>query len=418
MQNKEIMKVSNILINQPLLISARQFDVIMFVGLLLQKRQINFNDEKFIELSVTRNEIKENLSLNEKISSAYIDRLFYDLREKSINYSEEDYNLNVSLISVYERKEDIINIFIYNEMARLFLELKNKYTIADFDVITNLTSIYSKRIYLLCMQYRNLDNKREFNIDNLKIILGADSKYKEFQNFKVRVLERVKKEINKIMPQLKFNYALIKQGREYDSVLFTFDFSFIPKQEQPQQEQPQVQKREAIFISEPVQYNRSKREYKVTPPTLDDIYLEMQSCGARIDAEVFYHTYNDVGWLNEYGRPISWKAKVREWGGRVLKNQDEFKRNAEIYRKWEIEYNNRERYAQMTAKMNACGVKKEDFIKAIVDEKMEHLFNFEKGKFKKLDEDTLKLAERQFMNWWSEYKDREYKELRDEDMPF
>lgn len=382
MENKELLKVSNILINQPLLISARQFDIVMMIGLLLQKRQINFDNEKFIELSVTKNEVKENLSLNEKISTVYIDRLFSDLREKSINYSEEDYNLNVSLISVYERKEENISIFVYEDMARLFLELKNKYTIADFNVITNLTSIYSKKIYLLCMQYRNLDNQREFNIDNLKIILGADSKYKEFQNFKVRVLEKAKKEINKIIPQLKFKYALIKKGREYDSVLFTFDFSFIPKQE-PQQEQ-KASVFDNITPAEPLQYNKNKRVLKSEIPTEEQIYLHMQYSGSRINVKEFIEFYNYRNWQDEQGKPIAWKSKVEKWNSK--QDDEEFKRNAELFNKWEKQYENQEKYSQMAEKLKSYNIDDMDFIKEMVDSKLENTFNWELGRLYEINE--------------------------------
>ena len=190
------------------------------------------------------------------------------------------------------------------------------------------------------------------------------------------------------------------------------------EKQQPQQDQPQVQKREAIFISEPVQYNQNKRVLKIQPPTIEEVYLHMQTSDARINVREFIEFYNHRNWKNSNGTPIAWRSKVEKWGAKVLENPQEYKRNAEIYRKWEIEYNNRERYAQMAERMKSCNVTKEDFIKAIVDEKMEHLFNFEKGKFKKLDEEEIKYNERQFMNYWSEYKDREYKELRDEDMPF
>lgn len=382
MENKELMKVSNIFITHPIKLNARQFDIVMYLGMVLQQREVEILPNRHIVINLSRKELINALSINNTINNNYFDNLFIDLQRQYFKYKDDDCLYSTIFISVYKREKDNIQVHIYEDMARLFLELKNKYTIIDFNILSKLTSTYSKKIYLLCMQYRNMQNYREFSIEDFKYIMGLEDKYNKIYNIKYRVLDVFKENINKIEPRFKFNYDLdIKQN---NIVRFTFDFSFIPKQEQ--QDQQQIQQREAIYISEPVQYNKNKRVLKIQPPTIEEIYLHMQISGARINAEVFYYYYQDRDWLDDNGQPLSWRSKVEKWGAKVLENPQEFKRNAELYNQWEQRYKNQHKYEQMAEKLKPYNIDDMDFIKEMVDKNLEHTFNFETGRLYETNE--------------------------------
>lgn len=381
MENKELMKVSNIFITHPIKLNARQFDIVMYLGMVLQQREVEILPNRHIVINLSRKELINALSINNTINNNYFDNLFIDLQRQYFKYKDDDCLYSTIFISVYKREKDNIQVHIYEDMARLFLELKNKYTIIDFNILSKLTSTYSKKIYLLCMQYRNMQNYREFSIEDFKYIMGLEDKYNKIYNIKYRVLDVFKENINKIEPRFKFNYELdVKQN---NIIKFTFDFSFIPKQEQ-QTEQPQPQQREAIYISEPVQQNRNTRVLKADVPTEEDIYLYMQTSMARINVKEFIEYYNHKEWQDEQGKPIPWKSKVEKWNSK--QSDKEYKRNADLYNQWEKKYKNQNKYEAMAEKMKSYNITDKDFIKELVDKNLEHTFNFETGRLYETNE--------------------------------
>lgn len=420
-QNKELLRISNAFINQPLSITAKQYDLVMYIGWLLQKQNIDEIPDH-ITLNMSRRELIKRLSINQTVNNKFIDNLFNEIQKHRIEYKQEDYLFIANLISVYIREHDNITLSIHKEMAKLFLELKNKYTVIDFNILLNLSSIYSKRAYLLFMQYRNMQNHRTFFLDDFKRIMSIEDKYSTLSNIKIKILNKIKDDINAVIPAMNVKYTVNTTDTKDIQIHFTFDFSFIKQEPQPQQEQagqPKEQEEEKsayekLTYAEPPK----RRQVKIKPPTLDEIYEFMEQKCAMIDAEQFYCYYEDMGWLNEYGNPLSWRTKILDWRKRVQEGTQEYKDNVARFKNWQNEYWNREKYAEMTEKLKPFNITSEKFIKAIVNSKMEHLFNFEKGCFKKFDESELEQEERQFINYWSEYKEKDNTELRPEDLPF
>lgn len=380
MENKELLKISNILITHPIKLNARQFDVVMYLGMVLQKREVEILPNRHIVVNLSRKELLSALSINNTINNNYFDNLFIDLQKQYFKYKDDDCLYSTLFISVYKREKDNIQIHIYEDMARLFLELKNKYTIIDFNILSKLTSTYSKKIYLLCMQYRNMQDYREFSIDDFKYIMGLEDKYNKVYNIKYRVLDVFKESINKIEPRFNFNYEI--DVKKEHTIKFTFDFSFIPKQE-PQQEQ-KASVFDNITPAEPLQYNKNKRVLKFEIPTEEQIYLHMQYSGARINVKEFIEFYNHRNWQNEQGKPIAWKSKVEKWNSK--QDDEAFKRNAETFNKWEREYENKEKYSQMAEKLKPYNIDDMDFIKEMVDGKLENTFNWELGRLYETNE--------------------------------
>ena len=57
-------------------------------------------------------------------------------------------------------------------------------------------------------------------------------------------------------------------------------------------------------------------KYLFEPPTLDEVqkYIADNPKLANIDAEVFWHGYNDGGWIATNGEPVrNWKLKLWTW---------------------------------------------------------------------------------------------------------
>jgi plasmid replication initiation protein len=82
-----------------------------------------------------------------------------------------------------------------------------------------MKSKHSIKLYELLKQYKNIGH-RKFELDELKVFLNIDSKYKLYGHIKERILEPARKEIEQTS-DLKFTYKEIKQGRKI--VGLTFD---------------------------------------------------------------------------------------------------------------------------------------------------------------------------------------------------
>lgn len=91
------------------------------------------------------------------------------------------------------------------EVAQAFVEYLNGYSVINLDVYGNLTGKYSIRMYEYCWSYHNLHNKKTgqwetpmISIKELRTMwMIDDSKYPVMSDFKKRVIEVSKDEINR-----------------------------------------------------------------------------------------------------------------------------------------------------------------------------------------------------------------------------
>ena len=111
-----------------------------------------------------------------------------------------------------------IGISFHPRMKPYLLQLKNKFTMYDVRNILKLPSVYSIRIYELLKQYEKI-GKRKLKIDELKDILGVQSEYPLYANFKQRVINKAQKDL-KENTDIMFTFDEIKSGRAVTDLLF------------------------------------------------------------------------------------------------------------------------------------------------------------------------------------------------------
>lgn len=373
MTNK--IKVSNEFINLPAKLEARGFDMIFFIAHKLQDKEI----EGLNIVYFTRKELIETLGLNKTIGYKAIDKVISNMMNNKIDYSTDDNAFISFLFAEYNRDSEEMSIKITNTMVKFFLNLIEQYTIADLYVISRLKSIFSKRIYMMILQYKNLKNNRTLEVNDFKKILQVEGRYKTKQHLCNYILDVAKKEINAALPKINLNYKITKDSNKNQYITFYFNTEFMTKEVQTEQQ------REAIFISaEQVQQNRNTRVLKYDVPKEEDIYLYMQTSMARINVKEFMEYYNHKQWQDEKGNFIAWKSKVEKWNSR--QSYEEYKRNADLYNQWEKIYKNEIKYKDMAEKMKSYNITDMDFIKELVDKELEHTFNFKIGRLYEINE--------------------------------
>ena len=119
-----------------------------------------------------------------------------------------------------------------NESARpYFFELKNNFTLLELKSVLGCSSKHAKRLYSLACQWRGTGG-HTYNIGEFKEILGLKDpkgkekeQYRQIGQFKEKVLDIAKRQIND-NTDIVFDYELLKlRGRSFDTIKLFCGFS-------------------------------------------------------------------------------------------------------------------------------------------------------------------------------------------------
>lgn len=142
-----------------------------------------------------------------------------DLESKRFEYEDDKTWQIIRIINMpkVEKFSSTIKFTLQPEIVNSFLNFSKGYRKYVFEIAMNFESIYTMRFYEL------FSNKLEpitYSIDKLKEMFQITDKYKLTANFKAKVLEVAKKELDAKSPY-SFAYKMIKTGRKETHVLFT-----------------------------------------------------------------------------------------------------------------------------------------------------------------------------------------------------
>ena len=119
-----------------------------------------------------------------------------------------------------------------NEDARpYFFDLKNNFTLLELKSVLGCSSKHAKRLYSLACQWRGTGG-HTYSIGELKEMLGLKDpkgkepeQYKQIGQFKEKVLDIAKRQINE-HTDIVFDYELLKvRGRSFDTIKLFCGFS-------------------------------------------------------------------------------------------------------------------------------------------------------------------------------------------------
>lgn len=119
----------------------------------------------------------------------------------------------------YLKGKGTIRVLFHSHLKKYLLQLSERFTQYELYNVLALKSKYSFSLFELLKSYSNMQLKR-FDLDELKTLVGADSDaYKNFSNFKNRVLEPAIKEINRYT-ELNLEYETITKGKKVVAIIF------------------------------------------------------------------------------------------------------------------------------------------------------------------------------------------------------
>jgi len=155
------------------------------------------------------------------------DSLYHHLKKevekmigKRVYYKDDGVELNSSLISgyMYLEKEGAFLVEFPSLLKPYLLQLKENFTVIDIRNILGLDSSYAMRFYEICKEKERFKTF-EYTVEHLKEMFSIENKYKNYFDFKVKVIVQARKELQE-NSELYFDFDEIKQGKKVVSLRF------------------------------------------------------------------------------------------------------------------------------------------------------------------------------------------------------
>jgi len=143
----------------------------------------------------------------------------------------------------YLKKKGIIKLSFHPYLKPYMLHVKERFTKIRLGDLIGLKSVYSIRFYELLKQYETIGS-REIKLNDLREYCGIEEKqYERFNDFKRKVAETAKKEINE-KTDLLIDYKEIKTSRKVTAIQFSIKLN--PNYGKTHFEKGQAEKAELI----------------------------------------------------------------------------------------------------------------------------------------------------------------------------
>lgn len=182
--------------------------------------KVKYEDEDFKEYETSMQEICDVLGIQRHGQNyADIKKKLLILRNKTVeikNNRRTDICGWIEQPSVYDN--GMITFMLHKSLKPYLLQLKKEFTSYELINVLPMDSTYSIRLYELLKSYANLGSVI-LDIEELKKSLFISSGYEIYNNFKMRILEVAKQEINKYT-DLRIEYKPLRISHKYTKIRF------------------------------------------------------------------------------------------------------------------------------------------------------------------------------------------------------
>jgi plasmid replication initiation protein len=148
-----------------------------------------------------------------------------------------------------ENNKAIIELTLFAETSKFFLELKNQYTQYSLEAMLHIKSLFSQRMYeIVQMHLGRKEYVFEYDVDFLQNVL--DCNYKEYYDFKRRVLQKSADDIKAAVGLEVAFKPCRKDGRKTAAVQFTIKTPYLSSLESISKEREEMKKLEIYEVLE------------------------------------------------------------------------------------------------------------------------------------------------------------------------
>ena len=196
--------------------------------------KVDTQKEHFEPMEILMSELPKILGYSEGITLAgtEVKTIFSELNSNSsvqiiqdLGKGKKSYHSIFLFQEIYfNEKENKVRILFSEPMIDQILQLTNKrigFTDFKYAEIINIQGSYSTRLIELLHQYKKI-GKRIFTLEELRTILDIPTnRYEDYRDFKKRILDQAKKEINNNPKStINIDYTSIKVGRSIGKIEF------------------------------------------------------------------------------------------------------------------------------------------------------------------------------------------------------
>lgn len=193
--------------------------------LLMAVAQIEESDCEFKQCIISINDFKGILDNKNDNPYTQIKKVTRKLMERVLYAEDENGNWKLRHIvdkADYLANEGILLVTLEDDLKPLLLDLKRNFTYVDIKYALGLNSAYSIRIYEMLKRFYNPKDEYGYwtiKIDKLRYLLQVEDIYKQYRDFKRRVILQSQKEIRE-HTDICFDFKEIKQGRRVEELIF------------------------------------------------------------------------------------------------------------------------------------------------------------------------------------------------------
>lgn len=185
--------------------------------------QVKQSDEDFKEHELSIREFAQLVDVKGDHLYKTLDTITHKLMQKiiTIRMLEKKGFMKAALLggAKYYEGEGIIKLSFHPYLKPYMLRLKERFTQIRIGDIMGLKSVHAMRIYELAKQYESI-GERKILISELRDFCGIEKvQYQKFNDFKRKVLEISKREIN-TKTDILIDYEEVKTSRKVTSIRF------------------------------------------------------------------------------------------------------------------------------------------------------------------------------------------------------
>lgn len=181
-------------------------------------------DKLFTKYSISIKDFAELCGISPKHAYSEFKSMIDDLDKKAfwIHMDGKKFKFRWFTESTYIDGKGQIQVMLHSELQSYLLQLRTNFTQYELWNILALKSKWSIRLYELFKSYQ-YQHRITFDYDNLKELLGAES-YKNFNDFKRRILDKAKDEINQFTDiDVDYELITIKKSHRVKDIIFIID---------------------------------------------------------------------------------------------------------------------------------------------------------------------------------------------------
>lgn len=213
-------------------LTPREQKLILYMATLLKPEDSDF-ESYLVPVSEIEHILKTDASKKHGSFYERLDELLDSITDKKISFPTDftidgvrlrgHINWVAGAVPKYDENGNLCVEFGFSpQMKPFLLGLKEKFTRFEFLEVARMKSGFSIRIYQMCKSYyyeniRHGRNTMAVGLRELKQRLGISDKYPDFRNFRRKVLDVAKKEINE-KTRLRIEYDFVKKGRNISGI--------------------------------------------------------------------------------------------------------------------------------------------------------------------------------------------------------